>query len=92
VAIGVAATSVVVVTSFLIITYVKFKKFSATRRNSGVSKAVVAWSTALYTGGVRKEEKKNEREWKWENEEPTVGRKGDFLGIQGVAMHNKESS
>jgi hypothetical protein len=42
VAIGVAATSVVVVTSFLIITYVKFKKFSATSRNSGVSKATVA--------------------------------------------------
>jgi hypothetical protein len=42
VAIGVAATSVVVVTSFLIITYVKFKKFSLTSRNSGVSKAAVA--------------------------------------------------
>jgi hypothetical protein len=42
VAIGVAATSVVVVTSFLIITYVKFKKFSATSRNSGDSKATVA--------------------------------------------------
>jgi hypothetical protein len=42
VAIGVAATSVVVVTSFLIITYVKFKKFSATRRNSGISEAAVA--------------------------------------------------
>jgi hypothetical protein len=41
-AIGVAATSVVVVTSFLIITYVKFKKFSATSRNSGHSKATVA--------------------------------------------------
>jgi hypothetical protein len=42
VAIGVAATSVMVVTSFLIITYVKFKKFSATSRNSGNSKATVA--------------------------------------------------
>jgi hypothetical protein len=42
VAIGVVATSVVVVTSFLIITYVKFEKFSATSRNSGVSKAAVA--------------------------------------------------
>jgi hypothetical protein len=42
VAIGVAATSVVVVTSFLIITYVKFKKFSATSKNSSVSKAAVA--------------------------------------------------
>jgi hypothetical protein len=40
--IGVAATAVVVVTSFLIITYVKFKKFSATSRNSGVSEAAVA--------------------------------------------------
>jgi hypothetical protein len=42
VAIGVAATLVVVVTFFLIITYVKFKKFSATSRNSGDSKATVA--------------------------------------------------
>jgi hypothetical protein len=42
VAIRVAATAVVVVTSFLIITYVKFKKFSATRRNSSVSKAALA--------------------------------------------------
>jgi hypothetical protein len=42
VAIGVAATAVVVVTSFLIITYVKFKKFSATRKESGVSEAAVA--------------------------------------------------
>jgi hypothetical protein len=41
VAIRVAATAVVVVTSFLIITYVKFKKFSATSRNSGVSEAAV---------------------------------------------------
>jgi hypothetical protein len=46
--IGVAATSVVVVTSFLFITYVKFKKFSVTSRNSGVSEAAVAWSTAVY--------------------------------------------
>jgi hypothetical protein len=78
VAIGVAATAVRVVTSFLILTYVKFKKFSATRRNSGVSKAAIAWSTALYTGCVHKEEKKNEREWKWENEKQTLGRKADF--------------
>jgi hypothetical protein len=42
VAIGVAATSVVVVTSFLLITYVKFKKFRATSKDSGVSKAAVA--------------------------------------------------
>jgi hypothetical protein len=42
VAIGVAATSVVVVTSFLVITYVKFKKFSATSSISGDSKATVA--------------------------------------------------
>jgi hypothetical protein len=42
VAIGVAATSVVVVTSFLIITYVKFKKFSATSRNSGNGEATIA--------------------------------------------------
>jgi hypothetical protein len=42
VAIGVAATSVVVVTSFLIITYVKFKKFSATSRNSGNWEATIA--------------------------------------------------
>jgi hypothetical protein len=42
VAIGVAATSVVVVTSFLIITYVKFKKFSATSSISGDSEATVA--------------------------------------------------
>jgi hypothetical protein len=42
VAIGVAATAVVVVTSFLIITYVKFKKFSATSKDSGVSEADVA--------------------------------------------------
>jgi hypothetical protein len=42
VAIRVAATAVVVVTSFLIISYVKFKKFSATRRNSCISKAAVA--------------------------------------------------
>jgi hypothetical protein len=42
VAIGVAATAVVVVTSFLIITYVKFKKFSATSKDSGVSKAAIA--------------------------------------------------
>jgi hypothetical protein len=42
VAIGVAATLVVVVTSFLIITYVKFKKFSATSSNSGDSEATVA--------------------------------------------------
>jgi hypothetical protein len=42
VAIGVAATSVVVVTSFLIKTYVKFNKFSATRMNSSVSKTAVA--------------------------------------------------
>jgi hypothetical protein len=41
VAIGVVATAVVVVTSFLIITYVKFNKFSATSKNSGVSKAAV---------------------------------------------------
>jgi hypothetical protein len=39
---GVAATSVVVVTSFLLLTYVKFKKFSATSSNSGDSKATVA--------------------------------------------------
>jgi hypothetical protein len=42
VAIGVAATAVVVVTSFLIITYVKFKKFSATSSISGDSTATVA--------------------------------------------------
>jgi hypothetical protein len=42
VAIGVPATSVVVVTSFLIITYVKFKWFSATRSISSDSKATVA--------------------------------------------------
>jgi hypothetical protein len=42
VAIGLAATAVVVVTSFLIITYVKFKRFSATSKDSGVSKAAVA--------------------------------------------------
>jgi hypothetical protein len=42
VAIGVAATAVIVVTSFLIITYVKLKKFSATSKDSGVSKAAVA--------------------------------------------------
>jgi hypothetical protein len=43
VAIGVAATAVVVVvTSFLIITYVKFKKFSVTSKDSGVSEAGVA--------------------------------------------------
>jgi hypothetical protein len=41
-AIGVAATAVVVVTSFLIITYVKFKKFSATRSIRGNSDATVA--------------------------------------------------
>jgi hypothetical protein len=41
VAIGVAATSVVVVASFLIITYVKFKKFSATSKISGDSDATV---------------------------------------------------
>jgi hypothetical protein len=41
VAIGVAATSVVVVTSFLLITYVTFKKLSATSSISG-SKASVA--------------------------------------------------
>jgi hypothetical protein len=42
VAIGVAATAVVVVASFLIITYVKLKKFSATSSISGDSKATVA--------------------------------------------------
>jgi hypothetical protein len=42
VAIEVAGTAVVVVTSFLIITYVKFKKFNATSKHSGVSKAAVA--------------------------------------------------
>jgi hypothetical protein len=42
VAIGVVATAVVVVTSFLIITYVKFKKLSATSKDSGISKAAVA--------------------------------------------------
>jgi hypothetical protein len=42
VAIGVAATAVVVVTSFLLITYVKFKKFSATSKDRGDSKAAVA--------------------------------------------------
>jgi hypothetical protein len=42
VAIGVAATSVVVVTSFLVIDYVKFKKFSATSSISGDSDATVA--------------------------------------------------
>jgi hypothetical protein len=42
VAIGVAVTAVVVVTSFLIITYVKFKEFSATSKDSGVSKAAEA--------------------------------------------------
>jgi hypothetical protein len=42
VAIGVAATSVVVVTSFLIIIDVKFKKFSATSSISGDSDATVA--------------------------------------------------
>jgi hypothetical protein len=42
VTIGVAATAVVVVASFLIITYVKFKKFSATCSISGDSEATVA--------------------------------------------------
>jgi hypothetical protein len=42
VAIGVAATAVVVVASFLIITYVKFKKFSPTCSISGDSKATVS--------------------------------------------------
>jgi hypothetical protein len=42
VAIGVAAAAVVVVTSFQLITFVKFKRFSATSKNSGVSKAAVA--------------------------------------------------
>jgi hypothetical protein len=42
VAIEVVATGVVIVTSFLIITYVKFKKFSAISKDSGVSKATVA--------------------------------------------------
>jgi hypothetical protein len=41
VAIGVAATSVVVVALFLMITYVKFKKFSATSKISGNSDATV---------------------------------------------------
>jgi hypothetical protein len=41
VAIGAAATAVVVVATFLVITYVKFKKFSATR-SIGDSKANVA--------------------------------------------------
>jgi hypothetical protein len=40
--IGVAAAAVVVVTSFLFITYVKFRKFSATSKNSGVSEAAIA--------------------------------------------------
>jgi hypothetical protein len=53
VAIGVAATSVVVVTSFLITKYVKFQKFSATSSNSGNSDATVAWSTAVYTVRVQ---------------------------------------
>jgi hypothetical protein len=47
VAIGVATTAVVVVTSFLIITYVQFKKFSATSKDSGISKAAVALSTVF---------------------------------------------
>jgi hypothetical protein len=42
VAIRAAATAVVVVASFLVITYVKFKKFSATRIISGDSEATVA--------------------------------------------------
>jgi hypothetical protein len=42
VAIGAAATAVVLVASFLIITYVKSKKFSATRSISGNSEATVA--------------------------------------------------
>jgi hypothetical protein len=42
VAIGVAATAVVIVASFLVITYFKFKKFSATRIISGDSEATVA--------------------------------------------------
>jgi hypothetical protein len=42
VAIGVAATAVVVVASFLVITYVKFKKFSATRSICGDSEATIA--------------------------------------------------
>jgi hypothetical protein len=42
VAIRVAAAAVVGVTSFLFITYVRFKKFSVTSKNSGVSKAAVA--------------------------------------------------
>jgi hypothetical protein len=41
VAIGVAATAAVVVTSFLLIRCVKFKKFSATSKDSGVSEAAV---------------------------------------------------
>jgi hypothetical protein len=43
VAIGVAAAAVVVVTSFLLlISYVKFRKFSVTSKNSGVREAAVA--------------------------------------------------
>jgi hypothetical protein len=42
VAIGVAAAAVVVITSFLFISYVKFKKFSATSKKSRVSEAAVA--------------------------------------------------
>jgi hypothetical protein len=42
VAIAVAASAVVVVTSFLFISHVKFKKFSATSKNNGVREAAVA--------------------------------------------------
>jgi undecaprenyl pyrophosphate phosphatase UppP len=42
VAIGAAATAVVIVASFLVITNFKFKKFSATRIISGDSEATVA--------------------------------------------------
>jgi hypothetical protein len=42
VAIVVAAAAVVGVTSFLFISYFKFKKFSATSKNSGIREAAVA--------------------------------------------------
>jgi hypothetical protein len=42
VAIGVVAAAVVVVTSFLLITFVKFKNLSATSKNSGFSEVAVA--------------------------------------------------
>jgi hypothetical protein len=47
-------------TYLLLITYVKFRKFSVTRGNSGDSEAAVAWSIAFYT----KKDRVWKREWK----------------------------